>query len=535
MNNTRPRLHLVPLVPNDYSVGNVLGFTQDAQPGSAADEVGAALSLYLLWPGHRRAMLLDVQLNRFRECEISCDQDEREPEYLWIDTNKDELPWPLTNVGDQLTIRFEVFGSCFEMSSSVAQIEDMEEKLRFIVTVPSKLTLFDDRQLPRLILTASERSNLPEMHWHSEGLGDPVRLSISEISVKSLLANVEQSCTTAVGTLQVGTELFPAEIVDVRSGGVVIVLHFEDGLQAGIFFDIYRTISYPSLRSKYEQSLDESFQLMKETGFLDKYNSPEAIKRCSENLVHTWESIRSAFHQYHAEYCSVDGSGILSGMSSATVGYVHQGLPVWSWHQLCARTDPDLLEQTGILYTWRAEYLAGRPGDCSIFSRYTSRSRWIERIYTKFSLSNVRDSRLRIVKSIQTTVGKNNGRTHPSNLTKLPFGTVDRLCVEADGAIGGAFPPLLNAAENLDCVMTWEDDATSESCINAAQALLDASGKDELKLFFTTDDLETPVPEGSHVSKIDRIIVFKKAGLAHFIASVEHSIAVTMKKYAHVK
>jgi hypothetical protein len=51
------------------------------------------------------------------------------------------------------------------------------------------------------------------------------------------------------------------------------------------------------------------------------------------------------------------------------------------------------------------------------------------------------------------------------------------------------------------------------------------------RIVSSLDELNAPVSDGDEkVIDVDRMFLFEKAGLVDFIASVEHSVAVTRKK-----
>lgn len=532
--NARRKLSIVKFNPSDYSLGDILIRDNTCELGEPS-KVSAAFSLYLQWPEHRRAIIYsNSNSDSQQDCIMSVDLDEREPSYLFIKTI--ERPNSDLRAVDKtkFAVRFEVFRSCYQFSAEIVDTFSQDGETTHVVEIPKSVTFIKSRRLPRVKIDATNVHLAPRVTWRSNEFETSSDLNLKEISMLSLSAETELLPPLGKGVIAYKEHQIPGEIVRRKGNQIIVSIQCETSAHAGSIFDLYRLVAYPYLRDRGEFPLSVAVNLLKETGYISKYNSDAAQRRSEEMIEESWARLSSCRNDFTADYYTVDDAGQPTGMSSTTLAFKRGEKDIWSFHQLCAMTDPSVLERSGALYTWRAEYLAGRPEDFCVFSRYTSKSRWLERIYTKFAGGSSSEVRLQAIKSYQIPANevKSSG-TKPVQVRRIKFGNSFRIIAECEGAIGGANPGMINAADNLDAAFKFDGPSDADSVLAVGEAIFKETGGALDRIFLTFNDSGTQVPAGAHESKVDRIIFFSKSSLADFIGCVEHSIAVTRRKLSN--
>jgi hypothetical protein len=235
-----------------------------------------------------------------------------------------------------------------------------------------------------------------------------------------------------------------------------------------------------------------------------------------------------------ADYVTVDQSGELAGASSAVLAFKRNEKPIWAFHQLCARASPDILEQSGQLYTWRAEYLAGRKEDLDVVVWFDSKSRWLERIYVKFALQNQTKVQLHAVFVARTFYSGKAVALVKSQKSDV-YGNHLRLFLDSENEFGAVSPTYLNAAGGLNAVIALDGGATAQSVISIADGLIANSEEKECFVEITLPAEKAYFLEGLNfepIKEASRFCIFNKDSLVGFLGSVEHSVAVTARKKA---
>jgi hypothetical protein len=291
---------------------------------------------------------------------------------------------------------------------------------------------------------------------------------------------------------------------------------------------LYRKLAFPPLRPKSEFSADAILQLYEETNYFGRFATIEGLERRKGELREVWGQVASSFHHHTADYVVVDDQGKPAGASSACEAFHHDGKAVWALHQTCARTSPDLLERSGMLYTWRAEYLAARPEDLGVIVWFDSRSRWLERIYVKFARQHPAGTRLTAVKFFRRRLLENKVEIpQPA----IQIGQAHRRFYDKGGIFGGFGPRYLNASSALEILVDNQGGHGPEVLREASQELAGAVESGSEGLYITVPSAETlEGPDFEYVDDVDRCLEFDKDCLVDFISSVEHSVAVTSRK-----
>jgi hypothetical protein len=522
----RTSLKLVTYNPNDYSLGEVL--VKDTQQAiSDSSSLSAILSLFFQWRDRATCHIV-LEGNRSPiPASMDYDREDRFPSELKL-TVVNEVPIgpPGTH---KLKIRIELFRQCYEFDSALLDASVSDGICLFIVGMPGQILSFKQRRLPRVTVSVEDAGSLPDCFGllGSEKLG-PLR--VTEIGTKAI--RIALKIETQLESVILGGTEIPVEKVRISKGDHIYSFKFASHVHLGVVFDYYRQLAYPHIRPRCDFTAEELLGLYSDTNYLGKFQTEATASQRLDSLKDAWNSASQEFHRITADYVSTDDDNNLTGASSASLAFFQFAKPVWVFHQLCAKTLPHLLEQSGELYTWRADYLASRTEDLSVLAWFDSKSRWLERIYVKFAFHKNRSAKLRPVAVIRKNFSPSiNSGSLPTK--KERFGNEFRVMVDNVNSFGGAYPKFLNASGILDAIVSLEP-VESESALNAIGATLaSAVGADRLRLevsvpFENKDKITGSDCELLH--DVDRICSFDKSSLVDFIASVEHSIAVTQRK-----
>jgi hypothetical protein len=527
---SRPsHLRLVAFSPNDYSLGSVLT-RSDRSEIIRTDSIAAALSLLFQFPSYSDAYIVQ---EGFDPCHIELDYDHEERSvselHVRLPNQNRSTCW---KEGETISIRFEIFRRCFEFSTKVLGVDG---ETFMIVEAPEILVTYQNGRLPRTKVPSSERTKLPKCNGMGTDGKTIFQIEILELGVNAIKLKVDEGSPHDLGYFCFNEIQVPLRFL--RSDGEfagVFLLKPNTAIEYGAIFDLYRKIAYPHLKPRSEFSYGDLIKLYSdETGYLDKFETSDDAQKRELLIADVWETLSPAQHQVTADYITVDEKGQPAGASSVALGFTNSDRPVWVFHQLCAKTNPNLLEQSGDLYTWRAEYLAGRSENLDTIVWFDSRSRWLERIYVKFATQSRGAAKLLPVQVRRTEFLRNDGARTIAEGQTASFGHTQRYFAETDKTFGGIGPRYLNAARILDAIITLsEDDINSHSSAIAQKLMLMANLQSvELEVSVPHDKKDAfTLPYRELVNDVDRLCLFTKDSLVDFISSVEHSVAVTAKK-----
>jgi len=217
--------------------------------------------------------------------------------------------------------------------------------------------LIKSRSLPRFILNDEQKKILPPIIWRSRRGEADVRLDIVEIGLGTLRATHSMQIHKD-GFFRFGNRDFFGSILKSEKEGSVFILDLKDWQDYGAYFDIYRLIAYPSLKSRYELPNEAGIDLYRRANYLAR--SDVSLDQSSGEILKTWDLIQDGVHNTNVDYYIMDNQGVPTGSSGLALTHFSNETPMWSFHQLCAVKEPTLVSLSGVLYTWRAEYLAGR-------------------------------------------------------------------------------------------------------------------------------------------------------------------------------
>ena len=216
------------------------------------------------------------------------------------------------------------------------------------------------------------------------------------------------------------------------------------------------------------------------------------------------------------------------GCSSAVLAFYEESIPVWAFHQLCAKKKPELLSHSGQLYAWRAEYLAARTEDIKVAAWFDGQSRWLERIYVKFANQSSGRTQLHAIKTLKCIFEKTDAAPD-SSIKSYMIGKARRVACQKKGLLGATGPRFLNAAENLNGVAALWEPLDLSQIRSVGEGLANAISHNVALKVSLPQNYEVHGLKGAPQVE-DRFSLFPKEDLVSFLASIEHSMAVTERK-----
>jgi hypothetical protein len=530
----RSFLKIVPFSGTDYSLGEYLS-EKHLQISETPVEVSNKLSLYFQWREFARSGLLLPNTPEPLACLISYDTDELVPTEIYLTLTSEPTALELSTL-KRVKVRFEVFRTCYEFTAEVLACRDSLDDTgpHLVLSVPEKLTTFRQRRLPRIRLSEEDEIRLP-LARYATACGPAnvqIPISIRELGLRSCVISTEHELPTGVGTMAFGDLVIPCEIVRKQNSSYIVRFNFEDPIAYGAFFDIYRVLAFPNLAPRNQVDPADLLQLYASTGYLKDFIGPNVDPKVDTSLAATWTKLNSDQHTANVDYVVLDEKGSLCGASSLTQCFQTEQTQYWVFHQLCSVTSPNLLECSGQLYFWRAEYLAGRPESFSAMVWFRSDSRWLERIYVKFSKYSTGGTVLKPVKLMRGTVTQSSEQCTDKDgaMSSYKFGGLNRTVTNSTGYVGGVGPDLLNASALLNGVASIDADLPPEKYDQIAKSLLLENNSNEAVFYFTTPFTSTAIFDGFVKTPSDRLCIIPKEDLVAFLSSVEHSVAVTRRK-----
>lgn len=525
-------LRLVPFNPSDYSLGEVL-VRESQEKITDLKVIGAALSLYFQWPEESRALMIVGSRESF-DIFIEYDREERVPsEFKILFRRPEDLNE--AQVTGEVLIRFETFRQCFEFTiDEVAVNADAvaDPSWHIIVAPPTELLVYKHRRLPRVSLSESDRELIGpvEVQYAADGKSTPVKLI--EMGMKSVRVMGVDFHVGEPVRIKLRGQTLPVKVLRQDMDYVIFEFKVNSAGQVGQIFDIYRLVAFPHLRPRHDYTNQQMAQLYSDTNYLGKFTTDEAYGERVHALAEVWDEVSKAQHSLSADYVTIAEDGSLAGASSCSLAFHYEGRDLWIFHQLCAKTSPNLLAQSGELYTWRAEYLAGRTEDLGAGVWFDSKSRWLERIYVKFAFHKGNNVRL-IPVSIFRRVASRGEPVEGVEVNTIQIGKYVRAMVDSREAFGAVNPGFLNAANILDAIVCLKD-CEAGTINDFVTSLCEKIGQDQ-RLFELTIPIErseqfTQLPNDQKLTDCDRLCLFHKSSLVDFISSVQHSVAVTKRK-----
>lgn len=538
MNNTAPirKFHVVPFSSTDYSLGHVL-LENDGTVSTDPVAISAKLSLLFQWSEYSWVGAFIPGREEPLPCTLSYDEDEATPSELRL-TFSTKMNMKSFSFIKKSKIRFEVFRICYEFETTVLAIADQNDTTwDIIIAIPERLVTYKQRRLPRVRVQKELNRTLPEVYCEYEDGTRSLPLSVIEMGLNSVVTKDLNKLSQAPKNLVFGKTSplrIPVESFR-KQDRHIFRLIINDNTTFGKYFDIYRFVAYPGLVPRNSIPAQNLLQLYEETGYMEGFptRSEQGEQNLREELLNTWALVNGATPDSTADYVILDSEARTAGASSVTRAFADDKQEYWAFHQLCSRKSPDLLTASGHLYAWRAEYLAGRIGPLKGIAWYRSDSRWLERIYTKFSRQSNGNSTLTAVKLVKGKVSPLQQSAAPSLSLKIcetTVGEAKRHFTRVDCVLSGLGPNRLNASGLLNHVLSPDEDMSPSALINIAAELVRSANCNSAE-FYLSLPVAAETPDGNwKVTPSDRLCIFTKDDLLNFLTCVEHSIAVTRRK-----
>jgi hypothetical protein len=516
---------------------------ENRQEIKSPDDISAALSLLFQFSKDAQSFLLQSMDEPPVSIVLDYDHDERTLTELYIrlvDNQINQMALT-TKESEKVAIRFEVFRQCYEFEAVV--LSSSSDGL-IVITPPECLYVIKHRRLPRITVLPEDQTQLPKHYGLSSDGKKDIPIRCLELGLKAILLKEEtegernelsEMAFFCIEKSPTSVEQIPVKAIRTyKNGNTVYALSPRNHMEYGAIFDFYRILAYPHLRRRDEFSSSDVLSLYSEqTGYLGKFQTDSDAEQRKKLIVDAWEDTTHEHHRLTADYVTVDDEGKLAGASSAVLAFNKMEQPIWVFHQLCARASPDLLVQSGELYTWRAEYLAAREENLDVVIWFDSRSRWLERIYVKFAMQNEKMATLLPVAVIRNTFKSLDQKSNQPAFGIQKFGKIKRINAFTENAFGGTNPNFLNASGILDAIIAISEKSTEEDVLKIASLLASETGSSEINLEVTIPlDKKDAFFSNSMkpLDDVDRYCSFEKKFLISFLTCVDHSVAVTKRK-----
>lgn len=523
------RLKIVPFSATDYTLGENLleptgTFSED--PTSISNK----LALFFQWTNLSTVhLVIPSKEIGILECSLSYDADELEPTEIHLTLTERAKLSDIREIKSAV-LRIELFRTCFEFRSEVLAVNDEGDlnSWDLIIEVPSSVITLKQKRLPRVKVSEGDVAKLPIFRLCDAGA--ETILEIEELGLNSISVKKIPEPKNKLVQVSIGGNLFNTEFVRNTSSNSIFQFKWNDSLDFGAFFEIYRKIAFPDLIPRTRDQFENVFQLYLETDYLTQFNVHENLSDIKSKLLREWEIILESNHIDTADYLTSDKKGKLTGASSVTRAFSTGDQQLWVFHQLCSKRSPSTLQSSGHLYTWRAEYLIGRPDNFKIIGWFRSASRWLERIYVKFTRQSKGSSTLRPIRLLKGQIQSSDDGAvlnESSQLSRIE--NLNRTIFSENTYFGGLGPDFLNASELLNGIVSWEPN-DEVSIKKVSNALLHDQKRSKADFYLTLNIEDRRSFDGFNQMPSDRFFMLSKADLFDFISSVEHSIAITHRK-----
>jgi hypothetical protein len=329
------------------------------------------------------------------------------------------------------------------------------------------------------------------------------------------------------GTIHINSVKYNAICVRSSSGTSFIEILFKTDSEAGNYFEFYAKFRYPNLRKRTLFPSEKVLALYEQSGFFSNFRGIFDEENRFEKAITTWNDIKSVEHQLTADFC-LEKDSQLVGASSLGLCLKSDSRDHWVFHQLCCDKDKSTHDDTGELYTWRAEYLWSKKANLTSIFWFRSSSRWLERIYVKFLQQNPNAGELR----------EGNAYSYLHKLTSesqvnvelIPFGSEQRAYYKSANAIAGAGPDYVHANRNMNIIVSHDGDWDNVSKI--ANSICKALNKNEIYFRIDLPVGVTPPATANAERQVgsDRFARIDKEGMLDLVTCIKHSVAVTKSK-----
>lgn len=497
-------LRLVNYDPNDHKLAEALAL-DDGHQLESIEKISQALSLCIAWKDDVESFAyLTKEKSSKVAAKISVDPEERTPSQLFIN-----LPTGTQILGEFAYIRSQVFKNCFEYEVAIIDRFSDHEGEWMITEIPQKVSVVKTRRLPRI---KSMEAKL------TLSIGDEqICAQIVSISLKSFVVPFDISPSKQV-SLHLHDQRIPCMVTRSSEDQSILLPVFENMKAYGYYFIEYCRSAYPGLKPRDEFAPQDITTLYAGANYFGTFQDKTDNER-DTHIHDTWDKLKSGLFDTHIDMIACQAEELF-GASGLAKAFIQDKKPVWAFHQLCAIKDPRTLELSASLYKWRAEFLAGMPEDGDSVVWFRSNSRWLERIYVKFTM-NKPSSNIKAVKLTSTQL------THFCEENEIyALGDTSREYSDTPNITFAKGPAYLNASRLLDMVIVRKANSWMEIQreIRSKQAI-----QDPYIVVCTEHDKQIEGLEGSPLQS-DRLASIPKSDLIDFISCLEHSMAITQMK-----
>lgn len=511
-------LRIVQYDPNDYKLSAVLSSGAGDELKSA-EQISAAFSLYFQWqkesPSWVRFAKDSAKTSR---CLVSRDEEERELTQIFLSV-------PISELGNEkfyqnAFVRLVVFETCFEFESEIIDAWIENEAQWLIVQVPQSVKVLRARKSPR----TGNITSTDKVTWIGNTKIEGIQ--INSVGLNSIVLNSKIPAKQE-GLIQINNLTYKAFCVRGSDESSYLEIQFTNDNEAGRYFEFYARFRYPNLKSRSQFAAKDVLALYEKSGFFSNFRGSFDEESREQKTISTWESIKAVEHQFTADFC-LEKESQLVGASSLGLCLKNKNQDLWVFHQLCSDKDKSTHDDTGELYTWRAEYLWSKKANATSIFWFRSTSRWLERIYVKYLMQNPTSGELREGNAYSYVHKYTEGTKAEVQL--INFGDEQRAYCETETVLAGAGPDYVHANRNMNIITSLN--GNWDEVHNIANSICSALNRQEM--YFRVD---LPVgmlpPDSAKAEKqvgSDRFARIDKAGMLDLVTCIKHSVAVTKSK-----
>lgn len=523
-------LKLVSFTAENLDIGSVLTY-ENAVLVESEEKVNAALSLYFQWT-ERALALARVNEGKFADIKIEYDLMDLQPEYFWAEILLDQS----LDTTSRIEICFELFNISYAFRASIDEAIAKENGKHILYfRRPTCLKVFNIRQTPRRLLAKNSRQ-IAEV---STKCGSLKTFEIREIGPNSIVLMGEPAQFNHSDVkVKLNAKEYSFKFIRSKNDEHIFSLNKCPSDKYTDYFKAYARFAFPQLRDKTDIDHAEVIQMYQASGFYGKGNSKvsESEEKLKSETLIAWNEMKDEKKSI-IEMVALDANDKVVGSSCLAEAFKHDGQSFWVIHHLAAITDPNSIRRTTDLYLWRIEYLLGLNANFSVCCWYDSKSKWIDRIWTKFHRTCL--SKGATVSETETYAFKINEVLPNNEATSEPFeceeksiGNFTRYLIKGSRFFGGIGPQYLNASGFLNHVCFYEKPPLQSSIEAIHKYIGQNAGLTNTTYRVTVPKGTTlPILENRSKSNADRFCIFPNDSLNGLLSSLMHSLAVMERKH----
>lgn len=518
-------LKLVSYCSNNFDIGGVLTYSNRTDVADS-NRVNEILSLYFQWQSRATTLLKQDSIVK-NNLEILYDKDDLEPEYFWIEIhNSNEI-----NIDRPIDLYIEIFNTAYNFTTKIEEVIQRDDgKIYLYFRRPHELKVYKVRQTPR---RSVEKSNLNTAFVISKG--EKITGAITEIGPNSIAIEFDREVTESDGNITILGVISKFKLIRTNNKKAIFQLDSESLKDYVKYFKVYCSISYPKLLEKSEVPLQDVLDMYENSGFFGKGSPTSNNSTTKEQTLKTWNKIQTESENI-IEMVAKGQEDNLIGSSCLANAFEHQEVSFWTIHHLAVLTDPASIKRTTDLYLWRIEFLLGLHGSFSVCCWYDSKSKWIDRIWSKFHRTCLsKGAYVHQTDTYTIPIQKNDDTEEKSKIsTKVKkIGEYDRYIFGGKNFFGGIGPQYLNASGFLNHVCFYNSSPTDEEILeidNCIKSIAEETNSTSYRITVPSGTLLNSL-SGKMKSNADRFCIFPSESLQYLLSSLMHSLAVMERKH----